>query len=130
MRICSAAIPICRFRLRGFLVSSISLWRAGCCYEIFQHLESTEIQISGDTKQEATVLSGLGSRIWDKDPAKGYQLDGLIAHLEMLAVESGFVNAQKSGNTITRLRRLFMRHQLDETEVQILRGLLRAIEGE
>ena len=99
------------------------------CYEIFQHLESTEIQISGDTKQEDTVLSGLGSRIWDKDPATGQQLDGLVAHLESLAVESGFVNAQKSGNTLTRLRRLFMRQQLDETEVQILRGLLRAIEG-
>jgi tRNA C32,U32 (ribose-2'-O)-methylase TrmJ len=30
---------------------------------------------------------------------------------------------------VTRLRRLFMRQQLDETEVQILRGLLKAIQG-
>ena len=97
------------------------------CYEIFQHLEITEIQISGDTKRENTELPGLGSRIWDKDPATGRQLDGLVAYLESLSVESGFVNAQKSGNTLTRLRRLLMRQHLDQTEVQILRGFLRAI---
>ena len=55
--------------------------------------------------------------------------DGLLEHVEALAVKTGFVDADKPGNTLTRLRRLFMRQQLDETEVQILRGLLRAIEG-
>jgi tRNA (cytidine32/uridine32-2'-O)-methyltransferase len=98
------------------------------CYEIFQHLEKTAIQIAGDTKQEDSALAGRGSRIWDKEPATGQQLDGLLAHFEALAVKTGFVDADKPGNTLTRLRRLFMRQQLDETEVQILRGLLRAIE--
>ena len=97
------------------------------CYEIFQHLEKTAIQIAGDTKQEDSALAGRGSRIWDKEPATGQQLDGLLAHFEALAVKTGFVDADKPGNTLTRLRRLFMRQQLDETEVQILRGLLRAI---
>ena len=97
------------------------------CYEIFQHLEKTPIQIAGETKQADSALVGRGSRIWDKEPATGQQLDGLLEHFEALAVKSGFVDADKPGNTLTRLRRLFMRQQLDETEVQILRGLLRAI---
>ena len=99
------------------------------CYEIFQYLEKAEIQISGDNRQADSALPGRGSRIWDKDPATGQQLDGLLEHVEALAVKTGFVDADKPGNTLTRLRRLFMRQQLDETEVQILRGLLRAIEG-
>ena len=79
---------------QGLWIAQSRYGRAGYLLRNFSALESTEIQISGDTKQEDTVLYGLGSRIWDKDPATGYQLEGLIAHLEMLAVESGFVNAQ------------------------------------
>jgi tRNA (cytidine32/uridine32-2'-O)-methyltransferase len=41
---------------------------------------------------------------------------------------SGFVDPANPGNTVTRLRRLFMRQQLDETEVQILRGMLKAVQ--
>lgn len=99
------------------------------CYEIFQHLERTEIQVSSEGRQSQSLVPGLGSRIWDKDPASGQQIDGLMAHLESLMVTSGFIDADNPGHTVTRLRRLFMRQQLDETEVQILRGMLRAIEG-
>jgi tRNA (cytidine32/uridine32-2'-O)-methyltransferase len=52
-----------------------------------------------------------------------------MAHLESLMVQSEFIGADNPGQTVTRLRRLFMRQQLDETEVQILRGLLKAIQG-
>ena len=34
-------------------------------------------------------------------------------------VQSAFIEANNPGQTVTRLRRLFMRQQLDETEVQI-----------
>ena len=99
------------------------------CYEIFQHLEKTSIQVAAEGKQEQSQISGLGSRIWDKEPASGQQLDGLMAHLEALMVQSEFIGADNPGQTVTRLRRLFMRQQLDETEVQILRGLLKAIQS-
>ncbi len=99
------------------------------CYEIFQFLEKTSIQVSAEGKQEQSQLSGLGSRIWDKEPASGQQIDGLMEHLETLMVQSDFIAADNPGQTVTRLRRLFMRQRLDETEVQILRGLLKAIQG-
>jgi tRNA (cytidine32/uridine32-2'-O)-methyltransferase len=99
------------------------------CYEIFQFLEKTSIQVSAEGKQEQSQLSGLGTRIWDKEPASGQQIDGLMEHLETLMVQSDFIAADNPGQTVTRLRRLFMRQRLDETEVQILRGLLKAIQG-
>ena len=99
------------------------------CYEIFQYLEKTSIQVSSESKQEQSQLSGLGSRIWDKEPASVQQIDGLMAHLEALMVQSAFIEANNPGQTVTRLRRLFMRQQLDETEVQILRGLFKAIQS-
>jgi tRNA (cytidine32/uridine32-2'-O)-methyltransferase len=52
-----------------------------------------------------------------------------MEHLETLMVQSDFIAADNPGQTVTRLRRLFMRQRLDETEVQILRGLLKAIQG-
>ena len=71
----------------------------------------------------------MGQRIWDKDPASGLQVDKLLEHLSAVMLSSGFVDAENPGNTLTRLRRLFMRAQLDETEVQILRGMLKAVEN-
>ena len=39
-------------------------------------------------------------------------------------METGFLDPANPGQTLTRLRRLFTRVQLDETEVGMLRGIL------
>jgi tRNA (cytidine32/uridine32-2'-O)-methyltransferase len=98
------------------------------CYEIFQYVEQTSVQVSADSQSVQEEVSAIGRRIWDKDPASGVQMDKLIEHLEQVMVASGFVDPANPGNTVTRLRRLFMRQQLDETEVQILRGMLKAVQ--
>jgi tRNA (cytidine32/uridine32-2'-O)-methyltransferase len=98
------------------------------CYEIFQYMEQTSVQVSADSQSVQEEVSAIGRRIWDKDPASGVQMDKLIEHLEQVMVASGFVDPANPGNTVTRLRRLFMRQQLDETEVQILRGMLKAVQ--
>ncbi len=99
------------------------------CYEIFQHLEQAGLQVSAPSQRVQTDVSAMGQRIWDKDPASGLQVDKLLEHLSAVMLSSGFVDAENPGNTLTRLRRLFMRAQLDETEVQILRGMLKAVEN-
>ena len=100
------------------------------CYEIFQHqLQTGESIASNSVKDlakdgERAEVSALGTRIWDKDPATAEQFDALMVHWEEALVGSGFIKAENPGHTLTRLRRMFMRHQLDETEVQIMRGVL------
>jgi tRNA/rRNA methyltransferase len=59
-------------------------------------------------------------------PASHEDLDGLIAHWERVAIETGFLDPEKPGRLILRLRRLFSRAALEKEEVNILRGLLAA----
>ena len=61
---------------------------------------------------------------WDRAPATVQQLEGLMAHLEEVLITSGFLDPENPGQSLTRLRRLFSRVQPDETEVQMLRGVL------
>ena len=63
-------------------------------------------------------------RAWDKAPATAAAVEALLAHLERSLVETGFLDPENPGQTLTRLRRLFTRIQLDETEVGMLRGIL------
>ena len=94
----------------------------------FQYMEQASVQVSADSQLVQDEVSAMGQRIWDKDPASGVQMDKLLEHLQEVMVATGFVDPANPGNTVTRLRRLFMRQQLDETEVQILRGMLKSVQ--
>lgn len=61
---------------------------------------------------------------WDRIPATVAQIEGLIGHLEAVLVDSEFLDPANPGQTMTRLRRLLTRITPDETEVQMLRGIL------
>ena len=56
-------------------------------------------------------------------------LEGLYGHLERAAVDSGFFDPASNSKLPTRLRRLFSRvPDLEREEVNILRGLLKALQ--
>ncbi len=78
------------------------------CYELYQASLVTE-----------------PSPTWDRSLATSAQLNYLLSHIEQTLQEAGFLDAENPGQTMTRLRRLFSRVQLDETEVQILRGVFK-----
>ncbi|MDO9244587.1 MAG: RNA methyltransferase [Rhodocyclaceae bacterium] len=52
------------------------------------------------------------------------EVEGLLAHFEASAVASGFLDPERPGRLMLRLRRLFSRSGLEKEEVGILRGLL------
>lgn len=54
-------------------------------------------------------------------------LEGLYAHLERASVESGFLDPANPGRLRERWRRLFARARPEREEVNILRGLLKAL---
>jgi tRNA/rRNA methyltransferase len=57
-------------------------------------------------------------------------IEGLYAHLEQAAVKSGFYVPQSGSKLPERLRRLFSRvPELEREEVNIIRGLLKALLG-
>jgi TrmH family RNA methyltransferase len=64
----------------------------------------------------------------DAEPARIEDLERLFEHMESALVAIGFLNPANPRHLMARLRRLFLRAGLDETEVNILRGMLSAAE--
>ena len=56
------------------------------------------------------------------------EIELLYAHLEQVAISSGFLDPQEPKRLMQRMRRLFARARLEKEEVNILRGILSACE--
>lgn len=61
-------------------------------------------------------------------PATWEEIEQLYAHFERAALDSGFLDPRAPRRLMARLRRLFSRTRLDREEVQILRGMLTALQ--
>jgi tRNA (cytidine32/uridine32-2'-O)-methyltransferase len=61
-------------------------------------------------------------------PASAEDMERFYQHLESVLRQSGFLNPDNPRHLMRRLRRLFNRSRLDEREVNILRGILSALE--
>jgi len=55
------------------------------------------------------------------------ELERFYEHLERAMVENGFLNPEHPKKLMPRLRRLFNRAQLEQEEVNILRGVIKAL---
>lgn len=64
----------------------------------------------------------------EDEAASAEELEGLIGHLERTMIAIGFLDPDNPRQLIRRMRRLFNRAQIEKTEVNILRGVLSAVE--
>ncbi len=60
--------------------------------------------------------------------ASAQAMEGLFGHLERVLYETGFLQPGREGRIMQRLRRLFHRAAPDPREVNILRGILTAVQ--
>lgn len=65
---------------------------------------------------------------WDRRWATAAELEGFMEHLDRVLLDIDFYTEANRGKPFTRLRRLFSRIGMDDTEVQMLRGLLKQME--
>ncbi|WP_136066552.1 RNA methyltransferase [Modicisalibacter radicis] len=65
---------------------------------------------------------------WDSPPASHADLERYFAHLECVLTAIGFHDPERPRQLMARLRRLYLRARPDSLEVNILRGILTAIE--
>ncbi len=65
---------------------------------------------------------------WDRPLASAAEVAALYRHLEQVLRRIGFEDPKAPRRTMARLKRLFGRIAMDETEVAILRGILSHIE--
>jgi len=74
-----------------------------------------------------SVQAGQGGVGFHGDAAGVAQIEGMYAHLEQALVAIGFLDAGNPKKLMPRLKRLFARSGLETEEVNILRGIARAI---
>jgi tRNA (cytidine32/uridine32-2'-O)-methyltransferase len=78
---------------------------------------------------KATAGNTLPQQVWDMPPANAQALDNYYQQLEQTLVNVGFLDPENPKQTMTRLRRLYNRVRLDQMELNILRGVLTAIQN-
>lgn len=61
-------------------------------------------------------------------PATGEELENFYSHLEQVLTDGGFLDPDNPRHLMRRLRRLFVRAQPDLNEINILRGMLAALD--
>ena len=89
------------------------------CYELRKQLErenASDIPTQTDDDNSLAVLPNVGIR------------ENFYEVLEEVLNDSGFVNKQHPGQLMLKVRRLFAKAQPDESEMNILRGALAAIQ--
>lgn len=65
---------------------------------------------------------------WDYPLATHEQIQGLLAHYEKVLLEIGYTNPNTGKQLMAKIARIYQRVGLDQSEVNILRGVLKATE--
>lgn len=95
-------------------------------YELRMHyLRSLE---GGGGSAQLTPMVAPGDQGWDSPLAPVREVEGLFEHLEKVLVEIEFHRRDNPRQLMSRLRRLLQRAQPDQMEINILRGVLSAIQ--
>ena len=61
-------------------------------------------------------------------PATSAEVEGYFEHLQQVLEAIGFLDSQQPGLVMQRLRRLYLRSEISTNEINILRGMLSAVQ--
>ena len=96
------------------------------CYELrMQYLRGLE---EGESSPYLEAMVAPGDDGWDVPPATVNDVEGFFGHLEQVLVDVNFHRRDNPRQLMSRLRRLFQRARMDEMEINILRGVLSAVQ--
>lgn len=96
----------------GFSSLNLAMAVQVVCYEL-------RVALIGNAEEEAQS---------EVRPATGEELEHFYTHLEEVLTEGGFLDPDNPRLLMRRLRRLFVRAQPDQNEINILRGMLSALD--
>ena len=112
------------------------------CYEIYQQIIRLDIQNTAEETQQTLNTKASKKNVckkftwsqepfgidWDLPKASHEQVQRLIQHLEQTLIEVSFFDPENPKMIMQRLKRLLLRIQLDEMEVNLLRGVLTSVQ--
>ena len=79
------------------------------------------------TERQKAARMPLTAVDWDVPLASQADTERFLAHLNETLIEIGFINPDSPRQAMRRFRRLFQRIHMDEMEVNLLRGILTAV---
>lgn len=82
-----------------------------------------ELRVAGMTQEQLPAEP-------ESPPATSEERENFYAHLEQVLTRSGFLDPENPRLLMRRLRRLFVKAELDQNEVNILRGMLASLDPE
>ncbi len=91
-------------------------------YELFQAVSFP----AEHTIAEAGAVQG--EEFWDREPATIAEMENFFQHFQKVLTDIGFLDPENPRQALPRLRRLFTRIQPDETEIKMLRGILKQVQ--
>jgi len=97
------------------------------CYELF--MESCGLNKAARTSSTGPIEHELTDEELNVPLASSKSLEGMFVHMEKTLTSIGFLKPPSCQKLMRRLRRIYNRARLDETDVNILRGVLSAAEG-
>lgn len=97
-------------------------------YELYRQARTQSFSENRSAAHSSADADAGAVARWDRPLATVAHVESLLGHLEDVLGASGFLDPDQPGQTMTRLRRLFQRVALDDTEVQILRGVLTTLD--
>lgn len=96
------------------------------CYELrMLYLRNLE---EGEGSPYLKPMMSPGDAGWDVPRAKVGDVEGFFGHLEQTLHDVDFHRRDNPRQLMSRLRRLFQRARLDQMEINILRGILSAVQ--
>lgn len=95
-------------------------------YEIRMAMLSLRAQSNDQNPSADRAQMPVETVRWDEDLATTREMALFFEHLEQTLTQLEFYEPDNPRQLMTRLRRLFMRARLDQMEMNILRGILRA----
>jgi len=125
------ALDLCHYHLSvpanpEYPVMNLAMTVQVVCYEIRQALLSVKAKDLMPSAQQPRLP--LPEVDWDIALASHEDLERFFSHLNSTLIQLGFINPASPRQTMRRFRRLFQRIHMDEMEVNLLRGLLTAID--
>lgn len=77
-------------------------------------------------EQEASDTTDVWGIEWDYPLATHEQLHGFLQHYEKVLLEIGFIKPHTGAQLMAKVARIYQRAGLDQSEVNLLRGILKA----
>lgn len=115
-------LALCHFHVNIPTDESFSSLNVAAAVQVLVY----EVRMKWLELQEATLPDWQDE--WDVDWADAAGVERFYQHLEQVLTDLDFYDPENPRNLMQRLRRLYQRARLDQTELNILRGILTATE--